>query len=493
MTTKSIKKNFLFKFSLEILRIIIPIISIPYVYRIFNPQIMGNIEFSQSISGYFFIFAGFGVYTYGLREVSRIRNDKEKRNKVFSELFFISTLSTVVIFFVYVLYVFFNVKSDLILKNMLLINSIQIIAYIFYLEWINEAFENYKFIAQKTIIIKILNVICIFLFIKVVSDFYKYLLMINIFILLNNLISFFYIKRYMTFTFKELEIKKYLFPLLVILLINNINILYTQLDKIFLGYFTVSREEIAYYGIGQKIMTIIMVLIMSLINVSKPRLSFYLGENQEKEYFKLLEKLFTYMFILLFPMGIGIVILSREMCLFFGGENYLAANLVVIVFGIRMIEVSVESLLSNQILFLYRKEKVIALIYGICGIFNFLMKFILIKEWLGIKFNAETAILTTMFAEILIIILSILYIKKYLKLEIIIFKWIYLKYFIFSLSFFGIKYLFKNIEINYFLHSILVFIVCSITYIFLLFLSKDKYLFEILYKIKIVREIGEGK
>ena len=165
MTTKSIKKNFLFKFSLEILRIIIPIISIPYVYRIFNPQIMGNIEFSQSISGYFFIFAGFGVYTYGLREVSRIRNDKEKRNKVFSELFFISTLSTVVIFFVYVLYVFFNVKSDLILKNMLLINSIQIIAYIFYLEWINEAFENYKFIAQKTIIIKILNVICIFLLI----------------------------------------------------------------------------------------------------------------------------------------------------------------------------------------------------------------------------------------------------------------------------------------------------------------------------------------
>ena len=59
MKNNSIVKNIIFKFSLEILRIIIPIISVPYIYRIFKPEIMGQIEFSQSIVGYFFIFAGF--------------------------------------------------------------------------------------------------------------------------------------------------------------------------------------------------------------------------------------------------------------------------------------------------------------------------------------------------------------------------------------------------------------------------------------------------
>lgn len=58
MKNNSIVKNIIFKFSLEILRIIIPIISVPYIYRIFKPEIMGQIEFSQSIVGYFFIFAG---------------------------------------------------------------------------------------------------------------------------------------------------------------------------------------------------------------------------------------------------------------------------------------------------------------------------------------------------------------------------------------------------------------------------------------------------
>ena len=52
-TNNSIIKNIIYKFSLEILRIFIPIISVPYIYRIFKPEIMGNIEFSQSISGYF--------------------------------------------------------------------------------------------------------------------------------------------------------------------------------------------------------------------------------------------------------------------------------------------------------------------------------------------------------------------------------------------------------------------------------------------------------
>ena len=92
-TNNSIFKNIIYKFSLEILRIFIPIISVPYIYRIFKPEIMGQIEFSQSIVGYFFIFAGFGVYTYGLREISRVRNDEKKRNRLFTELFLISTIS----------------------------------------------------------------------------------------------------------------------------------------------------------------------------------------------------------------------------------------------------------------------------------------------------------------------------------------------------------------------------------------------------------------
>ena len=486
---KSIVKNIIFKFSLEIFRIIIPIISVPYIYRIFKPEVMGQIEFSQSIVGYFFIFAGFGVYTYGLREISRVRNNKEQRDKLFTDLFIISTVSSVVVTLLYFGYVYFKFNSDLILKNMLLINSINLISYIFYIEWINEAFENYKFISQKTIIIKIINLICILLFIKFSEDFYKYLFLINIFIFFNNFASFIYIRKYISLSFKNIEIKKYLFPLFLMILISNLNVLYTQLDRITLGFYGVNIEEVAYYGVAQKVMSIMMVIIMSIVRVMMPRLSFYLGEGNKVEYENLLNKTFPYIYLLVFPISIGTVILSNEIALFFGGIEYLVAKFAIIVFGIRLIIVTIESILANQVIFLNQKEKVILYLYGLGGIINFLLKLYLIKYNI---LTSGTAILTTMISEIVLIILEYKYIKKYLNYDLKVFKLGNLKYLIFSLLFFIIKYLLRDLNYNNLINSLIVFICCSSVYFIILFITKDKCLNEILEKLNI-KQFLKGK
>lgn len=482
MKANSIFKNIIYKFSLEVLRIFIPIISVPYIYRIFKPDIMGQIEFSQSVSGYFFIFAGFGVYTYGLREISRVRNDEKKRNKLFTELFLVSTVSSIFVTVIYLLYVYFKFNSDILLKNMLLINSIHLISYIFYIEWINEAFENYKFISQKTIFIKILNLICIFLFIKVSSDFYKYLFLINIFVFINNFISFIYIRKYIKLDFKNLKIKKYLFPLGITVLISNMAILYTQLDKIVLGFYSKNISEVAYYGVAQKVMLILMVIIMSIISVTIPRLSFYLGQNQKSEYENMFNKIFPFIYLLLFPIGIGIIVLSREISMFFGGIAYLPAQAVITVFGIRIIVVTIETILTNHVIFLNKREKIVAIIYGVCGIINFIMKYLLIKFN---YFNAASAIFTTMFAEILIIILNMYYIKKYLKLELEVFKLKNLKYLLFSLLFFLIGFILRKFGFYYMIYAIITFILCSGVYFILLIITKDRCIKEILEKINI--------
>ncbi|MEG2347721.1 MAG: oligosaccharide flippase family protein, partial [Cetobacterium sp.] len=143
MKYKSLLKNFVYKITLNLFNVFLPLLTIPYIYRLFEPKIMGEIEFTQSIMNYFFIFAGFGIYTYGLREVSKVRDNKTEIEKLFSELFLISTLSSILVLFIYLGYIYFEFNSDILLKNLLLINSISIFSCIFYIEWINEAFENY--------------------------------------------------------------------------------------------------------------------------------------------------------------------------------------------------------------------------------------------------------------------------------------------------------------------------------------------------------------
>lgn len=480
MKNNSILKNTIYKVLLDILKIIIPIITIPYIYRIFKPEIMGNIEFSQSIVNYFSIFAGFGVYTYGLREISYIKNNQKERDKIFSELFFISTVSSIIVSLIYYSYleVYFE---DLVLKRLLLINLIHLLSYIFYIEWINEAFENYKFISIKTSVVKIINFICIFLFIKEESDFYKYLFLICFFTFLNNIISFLYIKNYIRIILKKIEIKKYLIPLGTILLMSNASVLYTQLDKIFLGFYYKNLKEIAYYGMAQNILSVVTILSTAATTVSIPRLSFYLGDGKKVEYEKLYNRLLSYMYLLLFPMGIGIMILNKEIAILLGGKEYLAAAPIIFMFGIKFIIGTVQSSISKQVLFINRKEKIVAYIFLICGVFNLIFKYILLKTEL---LNALTAIFTTMIAEIIITILSYAYIKKYMSLKLNIFGMNNLKYLFFSFSFFTIYRIFRNLIENNILFCILMVFICSLVYFLILFFIKDKIIIESLENIK---------
>ena len=272
-------------------------------------------------------------------------------------------------------------------------------------------------------------------------------------------------------------------------LISNINVLYTRLDRIFLGFYG-NIEEVAYYGVAQKVMSIFMVIIMSIINVTIPRLSFYLGQNQKYEYENLFNKIFPFVYLLLFPIGIGIIILSKEISLFFGGTAYLPAQAVVTIFGMRMIVVTIESLLSNHVIFLNKKEKVIAIIIGIFGILNLLTKYFLIKFNC---FNAASAIFTTMIAEILTVNFYYWYIKKYLKLNLKIFKIENFKYLFFSLLFFPIGYTLRKFNFHYIVYSVIVFIFSAGIYLIILLMIKDKCIKEILEKININKFFSKWK
>lgn len=481
MKNKSLLKNFLYKILLNIFKIILPMAFIPYIYRLFEPKIMGEIEFTQSLTNYFLIFAGLGIYTYGLREVSKVRNDRVKIEKLFSELFFISLISSILVLVGYLGYVFLKFNSNIFLKNILLINSISIFSSIFYIEWINEAFENYYFITKKTIFVKVISVLLIFIFIKKNTDFYKYLFIINGTILLNNILSFIYIRSNIILNFKDMSIKKYIFPLFIIVLINNINVLYTNLDKIALGFYTIPLE-VAYYGIGQKVMSVIFALVMSIITVSIPRLSYYLFNDKEK-YIILLNKIIKYMSFVIFPVSLGIVTLRDEISLFFGGKDYISASNIVAIFGLRMIVLVFESILSNQVIFLYGKEKIIAIILGSCGFINFLLKFIIIKGYFGFRFNGSTAILTTILAEILIIIMDYVYIKKYLKLNLKLISINTIYYIGISLVFIPVVEIIKKMTTSYIIVSILSVMICIFIYTLILFLMKEDCVLEIKSKI----------
>ena len=91
---KSLKKNSVFYLIYNILNIVFPFVTGIYVTRILLPEQIGLVESARNIVTYFVIFSFLGIPTYGLREISKYRNDKKELNKVYTELMIINFIST---------------------------------------------------------------------------------------------------------------------------------------------------------------------------------------------------------------------------------------------------------------------------------------------------------------------------------------------------------------------------------------------------------------
>ena len=472
----SLLNNIIAKGILNVFNIIIPLLIVPYIYRVFNPVIIGEIEYAMTLYTYFSLLGLLGIYNYGLRELSKNRVICSEKNKpIFINLFYIGTCSNILSFIIYNITIYF-ICNDHISYQISFILGFNLLAQIFYTEWVNEAYEEFKFITVKTVIIRVVSLIFIFLLVKNESDYNIYVVITVAVLLLNNIVSFIYVGKLIhvkliDFTCK-IKWRKYLPPLLLILILNNTNILYTMVDKTFLGIYSTS-ESVAYYSVGQKITEIIKALILPVVLVTLPRLSAYLSMDKEL-YQKNLILLMKTMLLIVIPTSVGIILLSEDIINVFAGSQYIESLSSFRIFSVRLILMSIEFIIYNQIIFLHKKEKMLVIFNLICGGLNVFTDYTL-KSIL----TPSIAITTTLLCEILFELLCISYIYKYLKINTGLFYKSNLKYIFFSLSFIPIIFFIKSHIDNAYAVFILSILLCCGIYCMLLYISKD-YMFKLI-------------
>ena len=85
MGNRSIKKNYVYNVGYQVLLIIAPLITAPYLSRVLGADNIGRYSYANSIVSYFVLFATLGITTYGRREISYVQEDREKRSVIFWE------------------------------------------------------------------------------------------------------------------------------------------------------------------------------------------------------------------------------------------------------------------------------------------------------------------------------------------------------------------------------------------------------------------------
>ena len=476
---KSISKNAIFKAMLNLFNIILPILVIPLVSRSFGDELYGYMGYGDSLTAYFLIFASFGIYQYGLREISKVRDDKTKLSQTFTSLFIFTVATNIIASAAYMIFVSVYYKDQPYFYTCMVL-GLNLVFNMFYVEWVNEAEESYDFIAIKTMLVRVIYSALILLFVREKKDFLFYLYLVVGFNFINNIISFIYVKRKVKFDFSNLEFLKHIKPMFYVVILTSTGVLYTQLDKVMLKDSPGGTTAVGYYYMAQRVASIISTLLLTLVQVTMPRLSNYLGKESRHEYLLLLKKVVRIYFIVLFPASIGLFCLSKEAIYIFGGKDFLGAVPVMFIFAIHMMVIGIESVIANQIIYLHGKEKEDAILVLIGGVINLIFNVTLTITG---TFNMVTAIATTLIANIIILILEYRMVKKVIQLDIKIFSYENIKYFYYSLIFipitFGIKYLIDNI----FIACIVEVGICGLVYLFILIITKDEVFSEMLNKV----------
>ena len=343
-------KNYLYNLSYQILTIILPIITVPYVTRIFTSEALGNYVFYNSIVSYFSLFAMLGIGVYGTKQIAAASDV----SSTFWNIYAIQLIASILAISVYVIAVFSIPQMGGIIP---LIVGITLFAKMIDISWLFSGKEDFKKITIRNTVIRIIGVISIFTFVKSSDDLYLYVFLIVIFDFLGQFVMWVPAKKFIKRpSFNTNIMKKNLHPIALLFLPQVAISLYVVLDRTLLGLLG-SYSDVGIYEQGQKLISILLKVVSSLGVVMLPRVANLLSERRDKEAQNMVKFSFILYNLIIFPMMFGLIAVNEVFVKLFLGQNFQDVKYVLYVIVFNIMFVGWTNILGYQVLVVRNKNK----------------------------------------------------------------------------------------------------------------------------------------
>ena len=402
--SNSVKLNFIYNLSLNMINVLFPLMMIPYVFQKLGAESFGKYNFAISFSLWFLVFASFGTAVYGVREIAKNRGNKKKLDRTFTEIFLLNFIATISSFTLFLVFISLSSKTNSEIELFLVV-ALSILLNIFNIDWLYMGLENFKIITIRTLVIKCISLIGIFLFINGQEDYVIYALIMVLAVGLSNFINFIYSYKFVRLRFKGLQLKNHLKPIFIFFFSSLVVSIYTIFDVIFLGFFS-THVDVAYYSISKQIYSIALSITLSISIVLSPKLT-YLAKNDFEAYKTMLRKSIDYIYLLSIPAMVGLVVLSKDILWLIGGEELQVAFISLITLAILVFIVSLGTWQYNQLIIPLGYEKIGLKIQLLMALISLIFNILLVP-----KYGYLGASISLVVAEASGTIIGVIYGKK---------------------------------------------------------------------------------
>jgi len=406
MQIRSVKFNFVMNFILTASNFIFPLITFPYVSRILGASGTGKVSFAISIVSYFTMAAALGIPTYGIRAVARVRNNQEKLNKTVQEILSIHLVMMVLVLLAYIVAIDFipRFQSD---KLLFWIVGITILLDPLGVNWLYQGLEQYGYIAKRSIFLKFISLILMFIFIHSSEDYVFYGVTSILASAGSNVLNFINLRKYVSLKpIGNYNIKQHLKPIMILFAqVIAVNV-YTNLDNVMLGFMK-TDVDVGLYTAAVKVKTILVSLVTSLGAVLLPRLSYYITVNKKNEFYVLIRKAYNFVIVVALPLMLFTIFYAQDCLIFLSGKGFIGATLAMQIIAPTILLIGLSNLLGIQVLTPLNREK--QLVYSVVAgaIADLILNIIFIP-----KMGAAGAAFGTLVAELVVLLVQVFYLKR---------------------------------------------------------------------------------
>lgn len=405
----SVKKNFMYNVAYQILMMILPLITTPYIARVIGAEGVGIQSYTFSIVNYFVLFSMLGMNNYGNRSIAIVRDNKEKLNKTFSSIYSVQFIMSIIMMILYIVYICF-IATDY--KIFFIIQFLYIISSLFDINWFFFGIEQFKLTVVRNAIIKILSVISIFIFVKDSNDLYIYSLILVMATLTSQLILWRFIGNNVKFVRVKWEDIIVHFKPIIILFIPVIAIsIYKVMDKIMLGAMS-NVIQVGFYENSEKIINIPLGVITALGTVMLPKMANLQAKGENEQSKKYISMSMEFIMFLTYGAIFGLLGISNVFIPIFLGKEFNNCIKLVSVLSIALLFLAWANVIRTQFLIPNKKDKVYITSTIIGAIVNLIINLLLIG-----KYGAVGAAIGTVFAEASVSIYQTIKVRKELDIK----------------------------------------------------------------------------
>lgn len=472
---KSVIVNYIYNIVYQILVMILPLITAPYISRVLGADNIGAYSYTQSITYYFTLFGCFGLNLYGQKEIAYVQDDQTKRSKVFWEIVAIRFVTHLISLTVFCVTFLHHGRYSVLFK----IQLIDIVASFVDVSWFFQGLEEFKRIVTRNIIIKLVAVASIFMFVKKPSDIIIYAIIYSLSLLIGNLIMIIYLPKLISVhKVRGREVFKHIKPCLVLFLPQIASSIYNVLDKTMIGAMTGIEAEVAFYEQAQKVVKIALSFLTAIGTVMLPRISAEFAQKNYAAIKNYLRQSFRVAFFLGIPLSLGLISTASCLIPWFYGKGYEKVIPNIMVISPIILIVGLSNVIGVQYLLPTGKQNAYFISVFSGALVNVILNIVLIP-----RFFSLGAAMASIIAE-----LSVLVVQIHMTRNEFEFRSIFkdsVRCFIAGLVmagciFFETRFLVPSIK-----SSIVQIITGVVVYLIMLLVMKDTLMKEILRKVRV--------